>query len=362
MPCPVPATAELQGEDIVALTTRAKALVGTLSAIVVVGAAAAGYLVLSGQGDAIPFLGGTRDEPAICPLTNVEAEDEKAAARTPVAVKVENSSESRPQAGLNQADIVYEEPVEGGITRFIAIYHCDTASRIGPVRSARFVDPSILLQYGQPIFGYSGAAGPVINAVAQADGVQDVRQDTHGDAYELDPNRSAPHNVYSSTRDLLRAGSKRGVAPEAVFEYDEEPPARAASKRGREVHLDFSPDADVYWRFDRPSGLYERLHGETPHTMEDGEQVTAANVVVQVVELRDSGIVDAAGNPSPEVVAVGSGDAYVLRDGRLIEGTWERGADGDVTRFLDASGEVIPLAPGRTWVELFPSDLVVEIG
>ena len=345
-----------------ALTARTKALVGALSTIVVVGATVAGYLVLSGNSDAIPFLGGTRDEPTLCPLTNTETESPRLAGRTPVAVKVENSSQSRPQAGLNEADIVYEEAVEGGITRFVAIYHCETAARIGPVRSARFVDPSLLLQYGQPIFGYSGAAGPVISAVAQASGIQDVRQDTHPDAYELDPNRSAPHNVYTSLKALLQAGSKRTAAPEAVFEYDEEPPAREDSKRGREVHLDFSTDADVYWRFDRESGLYERLHGETPHATEDGEQVTAQNVIVQVVELRDSGIVDAAGNPSPEVVAVGSGDAYVLRDGRLIEGTWERGADGDVTRFLDSTGEVIPLAPGRTWVELFPSDLVVETG
>lgn len=345
-----------------ALTARAKAVVGSVTTVVVVGAAVAGYLIFTGNSEAIPFLGGTREEPTICPLTGQETEEEGLAGRTPVAVKVENLSISRPQAGLNQADIVYEEPVEGGITRFIAIFHCEQAGRIGPVRSARFVDPSILMQYGEPIFGYSGAIQQVVNSVDRTGSIQDASQETAPDAYELDPAKSAPHNVYTSLRDLLRAGSKRTAAPEPVFAYDEEAPERAASKRGRELHLNYSPEADVFWRYVRKDGVYVRSHGETPHTLEDGQQVSAANIVVQVVELRDTGIVDAAGNPSPEVMALGSGTAYVLRDGRAIKGTWERSADGDLTRFLDANGEEIALAPGRTWIELVPTEVPVEVG
>ena len=343
-----------------ALSTRSKAVLASVSAVVVVAAAGIGYLMFTGQSDAIPFLGGTRD-PVSCPLTGEEAANPDLAGRTVLAVKIENSPESRPQAGLNEADVVYEEPVEGGITRFIALYLCQTAERVGPIRSARFVDPVIVSQYGPAVFAYSGGIPQVINDIASA-GLQDVGYDTHPDAYTLDPNRSAPHNVYSSTRTLFRAGSDRGSPPEAVFEYDEEPPARQGSRRGRELHLEFSSSSDVYWRYQRNQDRYVRLHGETAHTAEDGQQVAAANVVVMQVELRDTGIVDAAGNPSPEVVAVGRGRAWILRNGRVIEGEWRRGAEGDVTELVDDAGEVIPLAPGTTWVELFPSDLEVEIG
>lgn len=343
-----------------ALSTRGKAILAGVSAVIVVAGVGIGYLMFTGQSDAIPFLGGTRD-PARCPLTGEEAANPDLVGRTVLAVKIENSPESRPQAGLNEADVVYEEPVEGGITRFIALYHCRVAERVGPIRSARFVDPVIISQYGPAVFAYSGGIPQVINDVASA-GLQDVGYDTHPDAYTLDPNRSAPHNVYSSTRTLFRAGSDRGSPPEAVFEYEEEPPARQGSTRGRELHLEFSSSSDVYWRYQRNQDRYVRFHGETAHTAEDGQQVSANNVVVMEVALEDTGIVDAAGNPSPEVIAVGTGRAWVLRNGRVIEGEWRRGSQRRLTQIVDSSGEVIPLAPGTTWVELFPSDLEVEIG
>lgn len=334
-------------------------MLASVSAVIVVTAAGIGYLMFTGQSDAIPFLGGTRT--ARCPLTGEEAENSDLVGRTVLAVKIENSPESRPQAGLNEADIVYEEPVEGGITRFIALYHCDTAQRVGPIRSARFVDPVLVRQYGPAVFAYSGGIPQVIQGVADA-GLQDVGYDTHPDSYAVDPNRSAPHNVYSSTRMLFRAGRDRGSPPEEVFERDEEPPAREGSRRGRELHLEFSSSSNVYWRYQRNQDRYVRLHDEIPHTAEDGEQVSAANVVVMEVQLQDTGIVDAAGNPSPEVIAVGSGRAWVLRNGRAIQGEWRRGSEGDVTQLVDRNGDVIPLAPGRTWIELFPDDLEVEIG
>lgn len=340
--------------------TRGKAVLASLSAVIVVAAAGIGYLMFTGQSDAIPFLGGSR-EPARCPLTGEEAANRDLVGRTILAVKIENSPESRPQAGLNEADIVYEEPVEGGITRFIALYHCATAERVGPIRSARFVDPVVVRQYGPAVFAYSGGIPAVIQRVADA-GLQDVGYDAHPDSYVLDPNRSAPHNVYSSTRMLFRTGSNRGTPPEEVFEYDEEPPAREGSRRARELHLEFSPSSNVFWRYQRNQDRYVRLHDDTPHTAEDGQQVSAANLVVMEVRLEDTGIVDAAGNPSPEVIALGSGRAWVLRNGRVVRGEWRRDSEGDVTELVDGNGDAIPLAPGRTWVELFPNDLEVEIG
>lgn len=344
-----------------ALTTSGKVLFSALGAVVLVGGAVVGYLMFTGEADGIPFIGGER-APVTCPLTGEEASNERLAGRTALAVKVENIAESRPQAGLNEADIVYEQPVEGGITRFIAIYQCRNAQRLGPIRSARHADPEVLAQFGEAAFAYSGAVQPVVDAVARTGTIQDISQSNAPEAYQADPGRSAPHNLYSSTQTLLGEADRRNAPPEPLFEYEQEPPAQEGSRRAREVHLDFSPAADVFWSYRPQRGLYERSHDGTPHTMEDGEQVRTENIVVMVVELRDTGIVDAAGNPSLEPVVIGSGAAYVIRDGRVVEGTWERDDSDDRTRLLDAQGDVIPLAPGRTWVELLPSDREVEIG
>lgn len=343
-----------------ALTTRAKALISSLGAVVLVAGAVLGYLMFTGQTDGLPFLGGDRG-PATCPLTGEEAPNQNLSGRTAVAVKIENIAEARPQAGLNQADIVYEEPVEGGITRFIALYHCQNAERLGPIRSARLADPVVLMQFGEVAFAYSGAIQQVIDVVARTD-IQDIGQDRAPQVYEEDPARSAPHHLYSSTRTLLSAAEARRSPPEPLFEYDEEAPAQQGSQRARQIHLDFSPASDVYWDYRGQQGTYVRRHGETPHTLEDGQQVVADNIVVMVVNLRETGIVDAAGTPSPDVEVVGSGPAHVIRDGRVIRGTWERDGRNDATRLLNRQGDVIPLAPGRTWVELFPSDREVDIG
>lgn len=343
-----------------AMSTRTKTVLSVLTVVAVLGGGVVGYLMFTGNTGAIPFLGGARD-PAECPLTGVEADREGATGRTAVAVKVENIEEARPQAGLREADVVYEEPVEGGITRFIAIFQCEDADRVGPVRSARLVDPSILTQYGPAIFAYSGGIQRVKSLVERSP-LQDLSQDSAPDLYTLDPNRSAPHHVYSDTKTLRRGAEQRNEPPEPVFEFDEAEPERQGSKRGRDVHLPFSSFADVNWDYRGGQDVYVRSHGDVPHTTEDGEQISAANVVVLEVELVDSGVVDAAGNPSPEVVAEGSGKAYIFRNGRLIQGEWRRPGEEDVMEFVDKSGDVIPLAPGTTWIELFPNDLPVEVG
>lgn len=330
-----------------------------LSALAIVGVAAAvaiGYLLLTGK-ELSPqgLFRGKKAAPEKCPLTDIEATG-GVPDRPALAVKVENISEARPQAGLNEADIVYEQPVEGGITRFVAVYQCEDAGRIGPIRSARLVDADILRQFGSPLFVFAGAVSQVVGAVEES-GAVSIPYTGPSDFFEEDPNRSKPHHVFSSTERLYRDAS--GGAPESVFSFDPDRPTN--EKRARLLHLDFSPFANVFWKFSPKNRVWLRSHDEAPHTLEDGSQVSAVNVVVQVVKVRPGQIVDAAGNPSPEIDAIGSGKAYVFRNGRVIEGRWMREGRDDVTQFVDPAGDEIALAPGRTWVELFPSDRPVEI-
>lgn len=293
-----------------------------------------------------------------CPLTGEPAPHGRVPDRPVLAVKIENAPEARPQAGLNEADIVYEEPVEGGYTRFIALYQCGGAERVGPVRSARMTDPGVLRQYGPAVFGYAGGVAAIKREVPRA-GLVDVNYILSSRAYTRDEDRAAPHDLYTTTAALWRAGrAKDGTPPGSVFAFADE--WEGGAKRVSAVHLPYSAVSDVYWVWSRRESAWLRFHGDDAHTVEDGGTVETANVVVQVVQVQASQIIDAAGNPSPEVTLTGSGKAYVFRDGEMIVGRWERPTLDGVTRFVTKGGVEIALRPGRTWVELVPSSVAID--
>jgi Protein of unknown function (DUF3048) N-terminal domain/Protein of unknown function (DUF3048) C-terminal domain len=324
--------------------------------IVLAGAAFVGFRLLTKEeGEPIipgvPILG---EEPT-CPLTGEEAPSERAHQRPALAIKVENIDEARPQSGLMEADIIWEEEAEGGITRFIAVYQCQEASRVGPVRSARPVDPPILMLFRIPLFGYAGGVASVERQIAEA-GVVDLNYIDAAEAYTRDPNRSAPHDLYTTTAALRREAKGRGQTPEALFTYEEEPPERKGTKPGREIVVDWSVATDVVWRYRSSDGLYRRFHGEEAHVLEDGNQVAVDNVVAMMVERQETRIVDPAGNPVPNFDVVGEGDVIVFRDGRAIRGSWERPGEEEPLRFVDRQGDEIPLKPGATWIMLYPTD------
>lgn len=291
--------------------------------------------------------------PPACPLTGQPAPHGEVPDRPVLAIKVENLAEARPQSGLDRADIVYEEPVEGGITRFIVVYQCHDANRVGPVRSARTTDPDVLAQFGRPAFGYSGSASNVTRVVDRADLI-DVRYDVAVDAYTRDDGRPSPHNLYTSTRPLWKAARSNQGPPDAIFTYAHEFEAR--SRKVSSAHLPFSSYSDVYWKWSRRDAAWLRSHGTVAHTLENGSRVAAANVVVMQVE-----VTIPPGSFSPQVTLTGSGTAYVFREGRMVVGRWDRPTLGDVTTFVTRDGEEIPLAPGITWVELLPDTIEVAV-
>ncbi len=345
-----------------AVTRRGKLIVSLAGAVAITGVGV-GALALTGHAPA-PLqrafdeaAGRAPSSPPTCPLNGGEAPGGEVPDRPVLAVKIENLPEARPQAGLDGADIVYEEPVEGGITRFIAVFQCHDAKQVGPIRSGRTTDPLILVQYGKPPLAYSGGANQVRKAIGRA-GLIDISEAEAPQAYTRDTTRLAPHDLFSSTAALWRAARSKDAPPKPVFAYSDD--LGLKSRRVATVHLPFSDYADVHWTWDRRSGTWLRAHGSEPHLLTSGDRVAASNVVVQVVDVVPGDIIDPAGNPSPEVDVLGTGKAYVFRGGRMVAGRWERRAEGDVTSFVTRSGDEIPLAPGSTWVELMPSTLPVE--
>ena len=338
---------------------------GKLTTLVVIVVALAGVLValaLTGNApgpvqdlaDKAGIVSSPEPE-AVCPLTGEPAPGGKVPDRPALAVKVENLPEVRPQYGLSTGDVIFEEPVEGGITRFIVVYQCEDAARIEPVRSARTTDPQVLVQLGTVAFGYADAAGYVVKEVARYDRqIADVNMSNESSAYRRDASRPEPHNLVSSTNDLYKVATKQFLkVPEPLFTYGEMP---GKSKRVKQVELYFSDYSDVVWKWSGGKDAYLRFHGSTPHRSAEGGQVEARNVIIQVVEVSNSDHLDPAGNPVPEVTLTGKGKAYLLRDGRLYSGKWTRGSVGDDTVFATAGGQEFVLSPGKTWVELFPKD------
>jgi DUF3048 family protein len=335
-----------------ALTRRGKIVTGVTGLAVAVVAA---ILAFAFTGSANPIVAAKKiltDEPSTCPLTGREPAEGRQAPVTPLlAIKVENTPDAYPLAGLDRADLVYEETVEGGITRFVAIFQCQGADRVGPVRSARTTDPKILVQFqAHPILGYSGGAPQVVRAVDDA-GVIGITENDAG-AFTRDEARAMPHNLFTSTQALFQAaeGSIEGEGPpRPAFTYDEDAPA--GGKRVSSASIDF-PMVSAEWRWQ--GGRWVRYLDGAPMQLENGRPITATNVVIQRVSTTESDIIDAAGFPSPEVALTGTGRAWILRDGRLISGRWERQAETDLTTFLTKDGTEISLAPGTTWIELAP--------
>jgi hypothetical protein len=282
-------------------------------------------------------------------------------ARPALAVKVENLPQARPQFGLNDADVIYEEPVEGGITRFIVIFQCSDAGRIEPVRSGRLIDPEIVMQYGaHPLFAYSGAIDPVI-AEVDSSSLIDVGDNRAPDAFWRDPARYSPHNLASSTSNLYSAGAAeqdQPVAPHPVFEYGSLP---RGARPAASVHIAY-PYSDLTWTWHQKIGQWTRSYSDTGlANLGDGGQISATNIVVMRVVMYPSPYVeDATGAHENIVTLTGSGPLEVLRNGAAISGTWRRANLSDTTQLSDSAGHQIPLAPGRTWVELVPTTVAIS--
>ncbi len=263
--------------------------------------------------------------------------------RPAIVVKVDNASRARPQTGLNKADLVIEEEVEYGITRFAAVFHTNDTT-VGPVRSGRSTDISFLNALGTPGLAYSGANSVIDQLLLNQTNVANFSA-ARSSGYWRSSSRPAPNNLYTKTSSF--SGVAPGGPPPAQFHYR---PAATPSTQGVEatvfgVHY---PANKVRWEWN--GSAWVRSQGNAAHTT-DGERVSAANVVVVAVGSTGTGLFDSTGAPVPEYVFVGEGPAAVFTDGRRIDGTWTRPTLRDPA-ILHVNGQPMELTPGRTWIQV----------
>ncbi len=308
-------------------------------------------LVLGGSAAFLAFRPHPRNPPArtrgglpthlatqICPLTGVPALSGQAPDGPALAVKVDN--EVRSQSGLFHADLVFEEPIEAGRTRFVAVFQCTLPDLVGPVRGPRPTDPDLLAELGHPLFafGNDSLAEPL-----DLSGVVDVSERIEPNGYSR-TDAGAPYNLFAKPERLLATRTSAPARP--VFTYSAAPPAGVPRRRVVEV-----PFGTLEWRYDEGLGQYVRYYGSRAHES-DGRQLSASNVIIQYVRVRDVSI---AGKMWVRARTMGEGNAVVFRDGVGIRGTWSRSSRSRPAMFLDKRGREIMLAPGATWVELVPA-------
>ncbi len=298
-----------------------------------------------------------RSEP-LAPLTGLPVSAE-AARRPAVVVKIDNVVGALPQSGVNQADVVYEEMVEGGLTRLAAVFASQQPTSVGPVRSGRLTDEGIADDLDHPVLAYAGTNG-LFQPILASQPLADVIQDTAPSLFVRDATKAAPHNLYTTVPGLA-ALDKPPHPPQPLWAF------RAAGSRFRGKGLARAsglsiafPAASVSWTWDRRSKSWLRTQNGSVDTDAAGQRVSASNVVVEFVNYITSAYVTgegagANGSAIPTGEQTGSGTAWFLSDGSIVKGTWTRASLTDRAVYRDAAGRVIRLARGRTWVELAPA-------
>jgi hypothetical protein len=299
---------------------------------------------------------------ALCPLTGAPVPGGGGVPQRPaLAVKVTNYVGGRPQTGINKADVVFEEPVEGGITRFAAVYQCQGTNVVGPIRSARNIDIGILGQLGTPLLAHVGGIQPVIDNI-DASPVVNVDVGVHGTVAQHLPGRVAPYDTYASTTALWGLEPSDTTAPAPIFSYSDTTPSGPGVSPVANVAIPFSSNSTVVWRYVPKVHAFQRYYATKPDTLSTGAQETAANVVVQFVSLtygpwaeNEQGGLEVQAN----LYDGASGPALIFRSGEEISGSWSRSSLGQATQFTTSSGQPISLQPGQTWVELVPDTITV---
>lgn len=271
-----------------------------------------------------------------------------------IAVMIDNHPDARAQAGISQADVIFEERVEGDYTRLMAVFQSEAPSLIGPIRSARYNFIERLLEFDGIIARAGGsyeADGYIAaNGTKEIDGSL-VASDTMW-RYN-DTGKIAPHNLYTNYETLKKYAAARGYGQNLkapLFCYDAAKQAESSEGEQKQIHLDYASDNQVDYVYNADDGSYERQNNGDPCLDENsGSPVKIKNIIVQ---LADSYSYDENGHKA--VKQVGEGDAWLFSGGTFTRLHWKKESPEARTVYTLAAkaGTEMNLAPGLTWVNV----------
>ena len=282
---------------------------------------------------------------ASAPLTGLTDQSGLSLKRPALTIKIENTPDALPQWGVDQADVVYEEIVNGGITRLAAIFNSQAPAKVGPVRSVRPTDTSVVWPLGG-IFAYSGGAAYAVQSISTVPRLKLIDESSAGTAMFRDPTRYAPHNLYAIAPQLFALGGTP-TPPPALFTY-QAAKQKVVGAKVAAFTVVFPSMYPVTWTWNATSLSWDRtLFGQADVT---GTHVRESpkNVIVMWINY-----VNGIGTMSSYGDLQGTGTVAVFTGGKEIHGTWSRGSSkADIITYQSASGKRIALTPGQTWVEL----------
>jgi hypothetical protein len=273
------------------------------------------------------------------------------AAEKPVlAIKIENDPSVRPQYGLDMADLVFEELVEGGMTRFVSIFQSEIPEEAGPVRSGRHVDASLVSPIAD-YFAFSGAARATLNYFSQTIPKSVVISTEGAPGMHRTNYHPMPHNLFIYPQELIDSNKAEVSKTDGFFVKPTTvtPPAGTAITK---VALKFSQGAKPNWTWDAATNLWLRDDGKKPHMAISGKQLSATSLVVIRATETDAGYKGSTGGYVPRTVVTGTGKGYLIIGGTMTEITWSKADDVSQMTLTDAAGNVVHPAPGKTWVEV----------
>ncbi|MFA5070638.1 MAG: DUF3048 domain-containing protein [Patescibacteria group bacterium] len=274
----------------------------------------------------------------------------------PVAVMIENLVTVRPQAGLENANLVYEALAEGGITRFMAVYNLTSSiAKIGPVRSARPYFLDWVKEYNA-LYGHVGGSPLAMSLISTYD-VFNLDQFYDSRYFWRDKKIAAPHNVFTSSDLLIFALRDKKAPAEGNYEgyqFKEEAALGSRPTEQRNIAIDYSSFSyKVEYTYDREKNVYLRAQGGEPFVNQKNEQMAAKNVVVQYVK---TSVIE-EGRLS--MVTIGEGQAVIFQDGKATAATWKKEGRNQRTLFYDETGKEIEFNAGQTWIQVVPDDRTV---
>ena len=269
-----------------------------------------------------------------------------------LVVKIDDTTQAHPQIGLEDADIVYIEQVEGGLTRLAAVFSSVIPQRIGPVRSARISDIEIMSQFGRVAFAYSGAQRKLLPVIASAN-LQDLgAQRQSPTIFTTDPNRIPPYAMVLRADLLMQKVKDDGYQVDSAksvgFKFG---PLQEGGTETSKAVMHW-PAATYSAKWSVEENRWMLSHNNSVNLADSGVVLGPTTLVIQMVSITPSEYKDKVGGVTPFSQTVGTGKAYVLRDGQRFVTTWSRASAEDGTTFSFADGTVMNFDPGQIWIAL----------
>ncbi|WP_143317523.1 DUF3048 domain-containing protein [Clostridium sp. HBUAS56017] len=270
---------------------------------------------------------------------------------------IENSSQARPQSGISYADIIYETSAEGGIPRFIALFHDNLPEVIGPIRSVRpyFIDIAEELELP---FAHCGGSEDALNRISNDKNLMSINEISEGSYFWRDNKRKAPHNLYTSSENITKyiISKNLEIKNKPFLSFNSEYYSNSEFTEANNLSITINKGYNTSYNY--KDGLYTKsMDGKISIDALNNNQLNFSNIVIQKTNINLS-----SDNLHLNIDLLGKGEGYVLSGGKVIDVTWEKSAKGSRTILYDKSGNKVPLSPGKTIWHIVDKKNDISIG